>query len=92
MEGRKCFGLERQGQGELSNLPCFIQTPQANPDRRPSAMTEYQKPNRVLGASQRLGICDPGFLHMNVVKVWGSKNIQDRYMHPSMTGNHFQPK
>lgn len=55
-------------------------------------MTEYQKPNRVLGASQRLGICDPGFLHMNVVKVWGSKNIQDRYMHPSMTGNHFQPK
>lgn len=44
MEGGKRFGLEWEGQGELPDLPCFTETLQANPGRRPCQMTENQAP------------------------------------------------
>lgn len=69
MEGGECLGLEWKGQGGLHNPPRFIQTLQANLDRRPSKMTENQGPNGVLGPSQRHGIYDQGLLHVVVGKL-----------------------
>lgn len=70
----------------------FYTNSQANPDRRPSEMTENRGPNESWELSRDMGSVTKGSC-MVAGKVWCLQNIQGRNklalkIHPSMAGTH----